>query len=221
MPCSECNKNLATVHMTKVENGQISKVHLCEECAGHQGGSEMSGVIDLSDVLASIPQMIALLVDAGEMEEFSSDAPLPRCEACGSSLDDLRETGRVGCPQCYESFAPRLAPLLERIHGRTEHMGKIPARAGAHIVRSHRLRELRRDLGERIATEEFEEAARIRDEIKALERGLDPSMQEEFGFSEVLPDDSVSESSLGDNVSRLRRRRQGPGPHGWWSSQDG
>lgn len=169
MLCNECNKNLATVHLTQVVNGQTSKVHLCEDCA-HDITGEGVSFADFGDVLASIPQMIATLFDTADPEEVASlnEASL-KCSRCGTSFNDLRETGRVGCSSCYQGFADRMQPLLRRIHGATDHRGKIPARAGKSMMISQRIKNLRNELEHHITSEAFEQAARVRDEIRELE----------------------------------------------------
>lgn len=165
MLCDECRRNLATVHLTKIVNESMSKMHLCEDCAGRLS-------VDVTgSPLMAFPQILAGLFD---LETPSSAPPLTeqslQCARCGSSFNDLRQTGKMGCPQCYEAFEERLDQVLRRIHGSSEHRGKVPLGAAKAVKAKVELRELRRRLQDLVATEQFEAAAETRDRIRKLER---------------------------------------------------
>jgi protein arginine kinase activator len=93
----------------------------------------------------------------------------PSCPVCGLSFADVRSTGRLGCANCYTAFKRGLLPLLDKIHGQTEHRGKVPAQAHRRQERQRQVVELRRRLNEAIQKEAYEDAARLRDEIYSLE----------------------------------------------------
>ena len=92
------------------------------------------------------------------------------CPDCGAVWADLVKTGKAVCPRCYQTFGEALQGTLRSLHGNVTHTGRAPAGRRAEKERKDKLSELRRALGEAIATENFEDAARIRDEIRALER---------------------------------------------------
>jgi len=103
---------------------------------------------------------------ASESEPSSEQA----CEVCGLTYSQFRKKGLLGCPSCYEVFADVLEPLLERAHGgESQHLGKIPARAGDDQARQQRLLQLRRELDRSVRAEQYETAARIRDQVRQLE----------------------------------------------------
>lgn len=165
MLCDECQKNLASVHLTKIVNDSMAKMHLCEECAGHLGGAAAA------QALAALPQILAGLFD---LEPSIPTAPIfegdvLQCTECGSSFNDLRQTGKLGCPSCYEAFEEKLAPVLRRIHGSVEHTGKFPAGAADSVGRRLELRRLSELLAEQVGREAYEEAAVTRDLIRGLE----------------------------------------------------
>jgi protein arginine kinase activator len=159
MNCQVCEKQPATFHLTEIGEGGKTVRHLCEECAGRLG-------------LASgnpVPSMLATLFEGSKELAATST----RCPECGISFEEFRAKGRLGCPKDYEVFAKELAPLLEKIHGGVgKHVGRVPAGAGRDTVREDALLRLRRELGRAVREEKYEEAARLRDEIRHAEEAL-------------------------------------------------
>ncbi|MDR1668468.1 MAG: UvrB/UvrC motif-containing protein [Oscillospiraceae bacterium] len=90
------------------------------------------------------------------------------CPTCGITLAEISQAGRAGCPDCYTYFSERLTPYIRRVHGPAAHTGRIPRSAGAHIAKKRRLAELREQLNAAIERQEFEQCAKLRDEIAAL-----------------------------------------------------
>ncbi len=164
MKCENCGENEAVIHLTQIENNEMTTSHLCEACAAAKGletGEEPSG-FPLADFLAQM---------GGESSEPSAgaedDGP---CPFCGLTFAGFREAGRLGCPHCYSTFEGRLRGLLRRIHGSTQHVGKVylPPDPTAS-EREKRLEGLRRRLQRAVQSEDFERAAELRDEIRSLE----------------------------------------------------
>jgi len=162
MLCDICGKNEATVHLTEIINEQMTKLHLCEECAKKKG-AEMEEHFGLADLLAGLANLDTPV-------ETMKDKKV-KCAACGMTYSDFKKIGRLGCGQCYEAFKTYLAPLLKRIHGSDIHMGKSPEKK-ARTTKSRKIdiEQLRRRLKRAVELEEFEEAAQLRDEIKKYER---------------------------------------------------
>ncbi len=103
----------------------------------------------------------------GEAGGYKGDA---QCKNCSLTYPQFRQIGRLGCSQCYDAFGSYLTPLLKRIHGSSRHNGKLPHRIGDTVRLKKQAAQLREKLQQKIAREEFEEAARIRDEIRMLEK---------------------------------------------------
>lgn len=162
MLCQICDKNEATVEFTEIINDEVNQLHLCEKCAKNKG-IEMEQHFSVADLLAG-------LSDLGLQPETKFISV--RCPQCGMTFDDFRKIGRLGCGECYNSFKKNLLPLLKRIHGSTRHMGKATAKLTktTGIKKVSRLQELQQRLQRAIEMEEFEEAARIRDQIRELEK---------------------------------------------------
>lgn len=162
MLCQECGKRPATVHLTKIHNNQSSEVHLCETCALEKGEINLGG-----EPHEALQHFLAGLLSMGAA--FEGD-PGPVCSSCGLTYREFARSGRLGCPECYSEFQVQLQPLIRRLQGQLSHNGKIPARRGSLFRRQREVRELRNELKERIAREEFERAAEIRDLLRSLER---------------------------------------------------
>ncbi len=160
MLCDICHKNEATVHLTEIIDNQITELHLCEECA-RQKGAQMEQHFGLADLLAG-------LADLGQQFEVKGKAEV-KCPNCGLTYQDFRRIGRLGCSECYQAFKDSLGILLKRIHGSTQHLGRTPAKAAVAVQKRPEIDMLRTKLQRAIEMEEFEEAARLRDKIRALE----------------------------------------------------
>ena len=161
MTCDICSKNDATLHLTEIVDGEMTKMHLCEECA-RKKGAEMEEHFGLSDLLAGLADLDIKLKPKVEAKM--------ECPSCGLTYQDFRKTGRLGCGQCYAAFEKNLMPLLKRIHGSTHHTGKIPLKVPKSAKGADKLQQLRNELQRAIAAEEFEKAASVRDEIRKLEK---------------------------------------------------
>jgi len=163
MVCDVCGKNQATVHLTEIVDDQMTELHLCEECA-RQKSAQMESQFGLSDLLAGLTE----LGKPGKKETEKIDV---KCQNCGLTFEDFKKIGRLGCSECYISFKKYLEPLLKRIHGSTQHVGKSPLKLTAKVSRKKiDLQDLRSRLQRAVEAEAFEEAARLRDQIKELEK---------------------------------------------------
>jgi protein arginine kinase activator len=161
MVCDHCGANEAIIHLTQIVNNQMSTAHLCEDCAAEKGlePGVNAGNFPLTDFLAQMGKGIG-----GET------AGVGNCTYCGIGLEDFKKTGRLGCPHCYVTFEAHLRTLLRRLHGGTQHLGKVylPPEP-TKTARAEQLAGLKRKLDKAIENEEFERAAQIRDQIRSLE----------------------------------------------------
>lgn len=161
MLCDICGKNEATVHLTEIINEKMTKSHLCEECAKDKG-AEMEEHFGLSDLLAGLADLGAN-IEPDMMETI-------KCPTCGFTYSNFKKVGRLGCGNCYDAFKGQLSPLLRRIHGADRHVGKIPLRIGKTVKDTRTLQELKIKMEKAIQSEDFEEAAKLRDKIRELEK---------------------------------------------------
>ncbi len=169
MLCDICGKNAATVHLTEIIDEKMNELHLCEECAKDKSAA-MESQFGLSDLLAGMVDFQKPLTKEEEVVSL-------KCPSCGLSYADFKKIGRLGCAECYNVFRKYLAPLLKRIHGSNQHIGKSPLKCPGKIKSTSSkvdkkkicLQELKEQLQNAITKEAFEEAARLRDQIKAIE----------------------------------------------------
>jgi len=162
--CDVCGSKAATVHLTQVVDNQTITSHLCEGCAVEKGVHPplAPGSLPLTDFLAKMggPQPLDGL---GPQEDIT-------CPYCGLTSSGFKAVGRLGCPQCYTAFEISLRGLLRRVHGGTQHVGKVYLPPDPSVREAEqRLDGLRRRLQKAIDNEDFERAADLRDEIRSLE----------------------------------------------------
>lgn len=163
MLCDKCHKNTASVHMTTFVNGQVKTMHLCTECASKKKTTAAAG--------PSMSDFISAFYD-------DSDAAALVCGKCGTTLGDFRKTGRLGCAACYDVFRSAIVPVLKGVHMNTQHTGKHPGErveiavkdADKKTANETKKQVLRRELKMAVSTENYEEAARLRDEIALLDK---------------------------------------------------
>lgn len=161
MLCDVCGKNPATVHLTEIIDEQMTELHLCEECA-RKKSEQMESKFGLSDLMAGIANF--------EKPALDKKAEALKCPDCKLSYADFRKIGRLGCGECYTAFKQYLAPLIKRIHGSNQHVGKSPLTLEKIPKQKADVTDLRLKLQKAISDEAFEEAARIRDQIKEREK---------------------------------------------------
>ena len=164
MVCELCGENQAVVHLTQVVNNEMNTSHLCEKCAAEKG-------LQAQPPAANLP-LADFLANMGSEGKLPGGAPIEElnCPFCGLSTSDFKEMGRLGCPQCYSTFEVHLRSLLRRIHGGTQHVGKVYLPPDPTISeREKRLDGLRRKLRRAVDAEDFERAAELRDQIRSLE----------------------------------------------------
>jgi len=164
MSCDQCREREAVIHLTQIVNEQVTTLHLCERCAAEKGVESPSGVVKtpLGSFLAAMGKNLPETVAAPRSGET--------CVRCGGSLQDFRESGRLGCPECYRSFEVPLRDLLRRLHGSTHHVGERYAEHGAAPADGRvESAELREQLRLAVETENFELAAELRDRLRVLE----------------------------------------------------
>lgn len=164
MICSLCKKNEATVHLTQIIDSKVQTIDVCEAC------SKAKGIDDpASFSLASL--LLGMNTPTGT-ESHTSDDEGPKCPNCGFSQTDLKKIGRLGCAECYVTFAEPLQGLLKSMHKGLKHAGKVPKSMRVSQDMSAKIQSLEKQLKAAIAAENFETAAVIRDQIKQTKKEL-------------------------------------------------
>jgi protein arginine kinase activator len=155
MLCDICKKNVATVHLTQMDQGKTKKVDLCETCSKEKGVDDPTGF-----------SMADLLLGLGASQEIASGEL--RCPSCGFTQADFKKSGRLGCTECYTAFAEGLEGLLKSMHKGTKHIGKVPHLLKQSQDLNDRLKGLQKKLDKAVADEDFESAVQLRDEINQI-----------------------------------------------------
>ncbi|MCH4166808.1 MAG: UvrB/UvrC motif-containing protein [Megasphaera sp.] len=161
MLCDICKKREAVVHITQIKDGRRTEIHLCAACARKQ--NQISGYDDFNIVDNDFFRKMAYPDFQGQSEEE------PRCNSCGMTYSEFNRTGKFGCPDCYEAFKEEITPLMRRIHGHSKHAGKVPNRGSGVFRTVTQIKRLRQHLQKLVREEQYEEAAKVRDEIRALQ----------------------------------------------------
>jgi len=162
MLCCICKEKPATVHLTDIKGDKMQKVDLCEECAKNKG---------VNDSTFALADMLLGLGASQEIEQASGGVEI-KCPQCGFTQADFKKSGRLGCAECYKTFADGLEGLLKSMHKGTRHAGKVPEGLRQTRDLSDRLNALQQKLAKAIQEENFEQAAALRDEIKQMNTRL-------------------------------------------------
>ncbi len=159
--CAHCSKP-ATVHITDIRNGEVHVLHLCETHAQQY----LSGTLPAPS--SDAPADLAAQLQEADDDDLAEHAQLV-CPSCGITYQEFRNEGRLGCAHDYQAFESELIPLIENIHGETQHVGKCPKRAPDASRKQFELIQLRSELRSAVEDEDYETAAKLRDMIGELE----------------------------------------------------
>ncbi len=163
--CDKCARP-ATHHAVDIIKGQKIEKHLCDAHAAEDGLAIKAVHAPIGELLTNFVKMHGGSVAAGAEARGAELV----CEDCGLSFAAFRDSSLLGCPGCYKAFEGPLGPLLERAHeGATHHVGKVPRRAGAGEARQVQLQRMRKRLDIAVEAEDYELAARLRDDIRKME----------------------------------------------------
>jgi protein arginine kinase activator len=162
MLCDDCKEREATVTLTRAEKGDVSLLHLCPQCASARG-YETTATSPLKDLIADY-------LPAVQQQTALAQAEALQCPFCSMMLRDFRQTGRLGCANCYTTFEQSLRELLRRVHGNSKHVGRRYSPPPLHLTEAEgSLGELRERLRLAVESEQFELAAMLRDQIKVID----------------------------------------------------
>lgn len=160
MLCEECKQKEASYTISVMVGGEVTTRHLCGDCMAKMNMDIASGNIKslLSTILSAITGDTA-------PEHAEKDVVCPRCNM---TLSEFTRTGHLGCPKCYEAFREQLQPMLLQIHGRVQHAGRQPLSTAEEQRKRSATEQLQRQMEQAVALEDFETAAKLRDQIRAL-----------------------------------------------------
>lgn len=157
MLCDACGQNQATIHISTIIGGSKKDENLCPQCWQKRNAQIMGGL--------SVGELLSSLLGAQPHPEERVDIT---CDQCGMTYEEFKQSGRLGCANCYTAFGDNMKKTLKSIHGHAHHVGKVPARLEKELRDRHRMEDLKKQMEQAVRTEDFEQAAVLRDEIKAL-----------------------------------------------------
>ena len=158
MLCEKCGQHQASVHLQQNINGEKSELHLCQNCAANV------------ETPLSFDHLLQAFLGSFAAPQLAQPVSA-KCPTCGLTYANFQNTGRLGCADCYNAFRPELDLLLKNIQGSNKHFGKFPHVSGAELLSKRRVETLKAALGKAVENEEYEEAARLRDEIRSEQNG--------------------------------------------------
>lgn len=167
MLCQNCGKYEATTHVKRIINGETAEAHLCSDCARALGYNDV-----FSGFSGSFSDLLGSFFGDNTVGALSTRAV--RCEKCGNTFNDIVNSGKLGCADCYKTFYDKLLPSLQRLHGKTRHEGKVPvmgAEVNAQQNKISELAQLEEELKNAVEVQDFEKAAKLRDKINELKDG--------------------------------------------------
>jgi protein arginine kinase activator len=170
MKCQQCEKP-ATFHITELTGGQPQELHLCEGCAKQYLTTSDGGAPAVAPTLANV---LAKQLKLGQAADELAKLDKRACPVCGITFFEFRNQGRLGCPHDYVCFEKELTPLIANIHGETKHAGKRPRGQSSGTDEQSELIKLRRDMDDAKQKEDYERAAKVRDQIRELEKKKRP-----------------------------------------------
>lgn len=169
MECQECQQRPATLYFRQVINGKKTEIHVCEVCAQEKGYvTYPEEGYSLHHLLKGLFNVESPKVDSQQNHSMQTKAEL-QCPQCELTFSEFKRSGKFGCATCYDTFSSHLNSVLRRVHsGNTKHNGKIPKREGGNLHLKQQIKQYQEYLLQLIEEEAFEEAAKVRDHIKAL-----------------------------------------------------
>lgn len=168
MLCQICRKKEATITLTKIVGSQKTEIRLCKDCApvfSDKFPLFPLPQFDINDLLAGLLNAI----DLYHKEEGVIPGKKIECSNCHLTYNEFKRSGKLGCSVCYHDFREQLTPLLRRLHGNSEHTGKMPRQLEGKFNKISKIKQLKKELQELILKEEYEKAANTRDKILKLE----------------------------------------------------
>jgi len=174
MICKRCGKKEAEVFYKYTVNGNTKEYALCAGCAEEL---KKSGELDIKmpGLFGEGESYFGNLFGLSDFWGFphsvssSRSSEKKRCTFCSSTFDDLVRSGKIGCAECYKVFAEELRPSVEKIHGKEKYMGKRPKRIKAKETKQDKIKALKAEMKNAVKAQEFEQAAVLRDQIRAME----------------------------------------------------
>ena len=167
MNCQKCGIKKGQIQVTRLIEGTLKEILLCDECLREEMQAQ-------NESLQTPNYMLTAILDAVSQSAIPVNwIRTTSCSKCGMTFGMYREIGKMGCSMCYQTFSDRLERVLNNWHGHSTHVGKHPNKGILDLEEKEEIQKMHRALNEAVHIEAFEEAARLRDLIMALEKQVD------------------------------------------------
>lgn len=166
MICEICKNKSAVFHVQQIVGEKVYEMHLCRDCASKKGISKDGKSFDFS-----LSKLLSNFTQKTKLPEKSNNE-LEKCKTCGTKVNEMKENGQVGCPDCYNFFRSSIAASISFNGVYTFHTGKLPSKLKAYKTILIDKEYLKRELEEAVNNEEYENAVIIRDKLTHLEEGF-------------------------------------------------
>lgn len=185
MKCENCGRNEANVKYTQIINGEKKQMFLCEECSQKMGISDIHFNMPIN-FNSFLKDFFDDMSERSFLPSISGENPKVQCSKCGLTWDDFLHNGTFGCPSCYDEFERSIDPILRSLQGATSHVGRLGEVKSQNDIKTNlddrneentekkelnKIEKLKDDLKQAIKDERYEDAAKLRDEIKSIEDG--------------------------------------------------
>lgn len=172
--CEECGLRPASIRLGMIVNGQKQEKRLCPECmAKMQKTLPGLNLGNLAGVLSGMMAGKNAVRRGHEQPPEDENYMQLSCLNCGTTYEEFQKSGMVGCSNCYKAFHEPIEALLTRVSGHQQHVGRVPGGKGSALSNKLAVDRLKQRLVRAIADEEYEEAALLRDRIRALTAQID------------------------------------------------
>ena len=171
-----CNKQ-RPFHITEIQDNKPVQFDLCEDClsayVGH--GNDMKTSPPASEMEKMVNELFQFML--GGIKPKVQLQEKPSCPHCNSSYADIVKAGKVGCPNCWEHFEQELDAVIRRVQSENiQHTGKVPKKwkekqlkeQKSQIPVAFKMEIIKSNMQKFIEAEKYEEAAKLRDVLKAL-----------------------------------------------------
>jgi protein arginine kinase activator len=161
MKCEICGLKEAVIHIRQIQKDLVHELHICEECAQEKGLiREEESELPIANLLSGLLEGKDM-TGAGEVKEV--------CPGCGMKASDFRKQGKLGCAQCFTAFEKDVRAIVSQMAARPRHAGRLPGSFSEEARTAAADAGLREELREAVEREDYEEAARLRDQIREAE----------------------------------------------------
>ena len=164
MMCEDCGVNPAVFHFVTITNDERTEKNLCPTCMAKYK-KQLPG-IDIKNLAGILNNLLD--GKSGKKEEIDPETAAITCDQCGMTYGEFRKGGMVGCAECYHAFREPMTALLQRIHGNTQHAGRVPGGVHSGVSIRMSIDRLKQQLQKAVENEEYEQAAKFRDAIRTL-----------------------------------------------------